>query len=74
MKKNVGNTDRIIRLTGAVLVAVLLFTGVVNIASTLGIILAIGGVIFAFTGLTSWCAIYSLVGLSTCPVESKKAG
>jgi len=71
MKKNVGSPDRIIRLIGAAVVAVILATGTVAISSTLGIVLAVAGVIFAFTGATSWCAIYSLVGLSTCPVEAK---
>ncbi len=73
MKKNVGSIDRIIRLLGAVAIAVLFLTGVVSISSTLGIVLSVVGVIFAFTGLTSWCAIYSLVGLSTCPIDSKNA-
>jgi len=70
MNKNVGNPDRIIRLIGAAVVAVVLATGTVALSSTLGIILAVAGVIFAFTGLTSWCAIYQVVGLSTCPVKT----
>lgn len=72
MKKNVGNIDRIIRLVGAAIVAVVLFTGAVSLSSTLGIILGVAGVIFAFTGATSWCAIYSLVGASTCPVDTQE--
>ena len=71
MKKNVGNFDRIIRITGATIIAILFLTNVVSFASTSGVVLSVVGVIFAFTGATSWCAIYSLVGLSTCPVESK---
>ena len=74
MKKNMGNIDRIIRLIVAVVIAVLFFTGVISISSTLGIILAVVAAIFTFTALVSSCPLYSLVGLSTCPIDSKKAG
>lgn len=50
MKRNLSNTDRLIRIIGAVATAAVLFTGVVAIKTTLGIILAVAGVIFAFTG------------------------
>lgn len=69
MKKNVGSTDKYIRLVGAVAIIILLATGTVAIGTTLGIILAVAGAIFLFTGLTNWCAIYALFGASTCPVE-----
>jgi hypothetical protein len=71
MKKNVGNTDRIIRIVVALVIAALLFTQTVLISSVLGIILAVVGVIFLFTGAVSWCAIYSVIGVSTCPVETE---
>ncbi len=71
MKKNVGNIDRIIRVVVALLIGGLLYSGTIAVGSTLGIILAVAGVIFLFTGLVSWCAIYQLVGLSSCPVESE---
>ena len=64
--------DRIVRIIGAVIIAILLFQGIVALTSTLGIILAVAGVIFLFTGATSWCAIYQLIGASTCPVEADK--
>ena len=67
MKKNVGQMDRIIRLVVAVVILALLATKTIALSSTLGIILAVVGVIFLFTAATSWCAIYQLVGASTCP-------
>lgn len=70
MKKNVGKTDKIIRLIVVAAIAVVLATGVVAIGTTLGIILGIVGVIFLFTALVNWCAIYALIGASTCPVET----
>lgn len=70
MKKNVGSTDKMIRLVVAAVLAILLATGTIAIASTLGLILAIVAVIFVFTALVNWCAIYALIGASTCPVEN----
>ena len=72
MKKNVGKTDKMIRLAVAAVILVLLLTKTIALASTLGIILAIVGVIFVFTAAVNWCAIYSLIGASTCPVETGK--
>lgn len=65
MKKNVGNTDKMIRLIVALVIAVVLFMGKVAIASTLGIILAIVAVVFAVTALVNVCPLYMLVGLNT---------
>jgi len=66
MKKNVGKTDKVIRLVVAAVIAVLLATGTVAISSLVGIILAVVAVIFAFTGLVNWCAIYQIFGASSC--------
>jgi uncharacterized membrane protein len=69
MKKNVGKTDKLIRLVVAALILVLLFTGAIALASVLGTILAVVAVIFVFTALVNWCAIYALIGASTCPTS-----
>lgn len=67
MKKNMGNTDRIIRLIIAAIVAVLYFTG--TLTGTIGIVaLALAG-IFVLTSLVSFCPLYTLVGLNTCPAK-----
>lgn len=65
MKKNVGNTDKMIRLIVALVIAVVLFMGKVAITTTLGIILAIVAVVFAVTALVNVCPLYMLVGLNT---------
>lgn len=70
MKKNVGKTDKLIRLVVAAAIAILLATGVIALATTIGTILAIIAVIFTFTALVNWCAIYALIGASTCPTET----
>ena len=67
MKKNMGNTDRIIRLLLAAVVAVLYFTN--TITGTLGIVLLVLAGVFVLTSLISFCPIYALVGLNTCPAK-----
>ncbi len=68
MKKNMGTADRIIRLVLAAVFAWLYFGGIVT--GTFGIILVVLGVVFVLTSLVSFCPLYTLVGLNTCP--SKK--
>ena len=67
MKKNMGNADRIIRVLLAVVFAALYFSGTVT--GTLGIVLVVLGAVFLLTSLMSFCPLYTLVGLSTCPKE-----
>lgn len=70
MKKNMGSTDKIIRLILAAVFAVLFFTGTVTGILSY-VLLALGG-IFVLTSLVGFCPIYALVGLSTCPVEQRR--
>lgn len=65
MKKNMGSADRIIRLLFAAVFAYLYFGGVVT--GTLGIVLVVLGGVFALTSLISFCPLYTLVGMNTCP-------
>lgn len=67
MKKNMGNADRIIRLIVAAVLAYLYFGGVVT--GTLGIVLVVVAGVFVLTSLISFCPLYSLVGLNTCPAK-----
>jgi hypothetical protein len=67
MKKNVGNADRVIRVILAAIFAVLYFTGTVT--GTIGLVLVILGGVFALTSVISFCPLYALVGLNTCPVK-----
>lgn len=65
MKKNMGATDRVIRIVLAALFSVLYFTGTVT--GTAGLVLLVLGGVFLATSLISFCPLYSLVGLNTCP-------
>ena len=71
MKKNMGLTDRIVRILLAIVFAALYFTG--TITGTLGIILLVVGVVFALTSVVSFCPLYAIFGISSCPIENKKA-
>ena len=67
MTKNMGNTDKMIRLSLAALVAVLHFMGIIS--GTLALVLGIFAIIFALTSLVSFCPLYTLVGINTCATK-----
>jgi hypothetical protein len=67
MKKNMGNIDRIVRILIAVVAAYLFLGGVVT--GTGGIILMLIAAIFLLTSLVSFCPLYTVLGISTCPAK-----
>jgi hypothetical protein len=70
MKKNMGTADRVIRLIVAAVAAFLYFNG--TLSGTIGIVALAVAAIFTLTSMVSFCPIYRLVGLSTCPVATGK--
>lgn len=62
-----GSADRMIRIVVAIVLAALYFTGTVT--GTLGIVLLVVAGVFTLTSLISFCPLYSIIGLSTCPVQ-----
>ena len=64
MKKNMGSSDRIIRLLLAVVFAVLFFTNTVT--GIAGIILPVLAAVFVLTSLINFCPLYSMMGLNSC--------
>jgi Protein of unknown function (DUF2892) len=69
MKPNMGKIDRIIRVLLAAVFAYLYFSGTVT--GVLGIVLVILGAVFVLTSLVSFCPLYTLVGLNTCPAKKQ---
>lgn len=67
MKKNMSNLDRTIRIIIAALFAYLYFSG--TVAGTLGIVLVVLGAVFVLTSLVSFCPLYTIFGISTCPTK-----
>lgn len=63
MKKNMGSADRIIRISVAIIIAILYFEGLIS--GTTALILGIVAAIFLLTSFISFCPIYTIFGLST---------
>jgi len=63
MKKNMGPADRIIRISVAVIIAILYFEGLIS--GTTALILGVVAVIFLLTSFISFCPLYTIFGLST---------
>ena len=67
MKKNMGKTDKTIRILVAV---ILIGVSLLLNFNTLGIILLIIAGIFILTSVVSFCPLYPILGINTC--ERKK--
>jgi uncharacterized membrane protein len=67
MKKNMGSTDKIIRVLIAAVIAILFFTNVIS--GTFGIVLLVLAGVFVLTSLISFCPLYTLFGINTCPKD-----
>jgi len=70
MKKNMGSVDRIVRVTIALVLIGLYFSGA--IPGTLGIVLIAFSGIFVVTSLVGVCPLYSALGITT--LRKKLAG
>ncbi|TVR43017.1 MAG: DUF2892 domain-containing protein [Bacteroidia bacterium] len=70
MKKNIGATDKIIRLIIAIILIVIYFSGIVE--GTWAIIFPIAAIVLAITTITGFCGLYPLLGINTCKVKEKK--
>ncbi len=62
MKANVGGIDRTLRIV--------LGAGLIGWAAFGGPMWAYVGVVPLLTGVFSFCGLYSLLGINTCPVRS----
>ena len=70
MKKNMGSTDRIIRIVLEVIIAGLYYGG--YISGTLGTVLLVVAIIFALTSFISFCPAYLPFGINTCATKEKE--
>lgn len=61
MQKNVGNTDRMIRIiAGIIILAIGAYYG-----SWWGLV----GLVPLFTGITQSCVLYKMLGINTCKLK-----
>lgn len=63
MKRNMSNTDRIIRVILAAVFAYLYFGGMVT--GALGIVLLVVAAVFVLTSIVGFCPLYAIFKLST---------
>jgi len=63
MIKNMGSTDKTIRIVIALLIAALYFLNVIN--GTVAIVLGVIAIAFALTSLINFCPLYYPFGIST---------
>ncbi len=63
MKRNLGDSDKIIRLIVAVIIATMYFGGLIS--GTLAIVLGLLAIVFSLTAFINFCPLYSIFGWST---------
>lgn len=71
MKKNMGSTDRMIRVIVAIVVSILFFTH--TITGTIGWVLLVLSGVFLATSFISFCPLYVPFGINTCKSDKKDA-
>ena len=64
MKKNIGNADRMIRLSIVIAIVALSYFNIIE-GTLANVLLALAG-IFLVTGLLGYCPAYSAFGIKTC--------
>jgi hypothetical protein len=69
MQKNVGLTDKIIRIGLAAVVAFLFFTK--TITGTWAMVLLAAAAVLLLTSVVSFCPLYKILGINSCPIKKK---
>ena len=67
MRTNMGGLDRIIRTSIALLAIALYFTNILT--GTLGIVALVFAGVFLLTSVISFCPLYAIFGITTCPIK-----
>jgi len=70
MKKNMGSTDKFVRLILAIVLILLFYKEILT--GTLGIIALVMALLLTITSLVSFCPLYTLFGISSCKTEEKQ--
>ncbi len=63
MKQNIGSADKMIRISLAVLIAILYFMDKIN--GITAVILGAIALVFVLTSFIGFCPLYSLLGISS---------
>ncbi|MBU2810613.1 DUF2892 domain-containing protein [Acidithiobacillus thiooxidans] len=67
MSVNEGSKDRIIRVIAGLIIVVVLAVFLPGAAKWWALI----GLVPLITGLTGFCALYTVLGIKTCPMNAK---
>lgn len=67
MKKNMGGTDRVIRIILALAVVTLYYFKIIE--GTLAYVLLALAAVFLLTSFISFCPLYTIFGWNTCKVK-----
>ncbi|MCF8231696.1 MAG: DUF2892 domain-containing protein [Bacteroidales bacterium] len=70
MTKNVGTTDKVIRVVIAAVAAGLIITK--TLTGVWAIVAGIVGAAMLITSVAGFCGLYKLFGMSTCPTNTDK--
>lgn len=74
MAQNVGATDQRVRIgLGAIagLVSLAVLAGALPLPTLAAPVLGLGAIVLLATGLTGFCGLYSVLGMDTCPADSR---
>ena len=64
MKLNVGGIDRILRIIAGLALIGATLSGMIGVWGWIGVVPLV-------TGLFKFCPLYTMLGMNTCPMDSK---
>ena len=70
MIKNMGMTDKMLRIGLALVIALLYWQNIIS--GTLSLVSIGVAVIFLLISTVSFCPIYKILGINSCPADTKK--
>jgi len=71
MKKNVGNTDRFVRVIFGIILLILFMSKAIKDDLWNWIILGVSSILI-ITAFATFCPLYAILGKNTCEVKKKK--
>jgi len=71
MKKNVGNTDRFVRVMFGIILLILFMSNAIKDSMWNWIILGVSSILIV-TAFATFCPLYAIIGKNTCEVKKKK--
>ncbi|MBA4154426.1 DUF2892 domain-containing protein [Flavobacterium sp.] len=71
MKKNVGNTDRFVRVIIGIILLIVFMSGFIENDMIKWIVLGVSSILIV-TAFATFCPLYAVLGKSTCEVKKKK--